>query len=385
MLTGENGIIERTLEAKKATEQGTVKEKIETILTEIQINYLSKSTNNIDDFTYELFNKELNKNNLKIISDKNNLQSEIDDSILYEKILDKNDYKVIYISDGKDVFYVELISDNKSSITIGDINVVGERLSDIITKENYGDRVNYSVNDINDWEIFYNDGDNVFLISSNYVPIDTIDQESTGISKHNEYVGFWQDENSLMANGNSDISNMIIDKMQFNWGKEYKDNTTYQAKVASVLLNENSWKNFCDNKYSLFAVGSPTIELWINAWNELYPDNILYAKYYSETDGYYVGKTSDPKSSVITLEDMKNSQGYKNKLFYPNTSGESEVFAYWLATPSIYGNKLIMYDGAIYQDIYTGKVAGFRPVICLKSSTKGECTVNNDIRNWELK
>lgn len=378
---GENGIIARTLEARKVTEQSTAKEQIETILADIQIKFISQST----DFTYEILNNELNKNNMKIISNKNDLESEIDDSLLSEKILDKNDYKVIYISNSKDVFYIELFSDNNSKIRVGDIGVVGERLADVVTKENYGDKVEYSVNGINDWKIFYNDGDNIFLISSNYVPIDNINQDLTGISKYNEYVGFWQDEDSLKANGNSDISNMVINKMQFQWGKEYKYNTTYQAKVASVLLNNNSWNNFCDNKYSIFAVGSPTIELWINAWNELYPDNLLYAKYYSENGGYYVGTTSDPKSSVVTLQEMQNSEGYTNKLFYPNTSGESEVYAYWLATPSVYGNKLIMYDSAIYQDIYTGKVSGFRPVICLKSSIKGESIINNGIKNWKLK
>ena len=41
---------------------------------------------------------------------------------------------------------------------------------DIIKPENYGDSVNYSANNVSDWKVFLNDGSNVYLISSDYVP-----------------------------------------------------------------------------------------------------------------------------------------------------------------------------------------------------------------------
>lgn len=385
-LYGDNGIITRAKEAVTKNNKMEIREIVEMTLSNIKMNYMSKQTDDkyINYFTYDLLNTELKKSGLKIISDKASIDSNLDDSFLTEKVLDIDDYKVIYISDNKQIYSMELRSDNNSNIILESIDIVGERLSDIITKDNYGDLVNYSVNNVNDWKIFYNDGDNIFLISSYYVLIDSINQDATGISKYNDYVGFWQDESKFRTVGNSDISNTVINKMQFQWGKEFKDNTTYKAKLASTLLNEDNWNNFCDKKYALFACGSPTIELWINAWNQLYPSNMLYTKYYSENGGYYIGKTDDPKSSSNV--EMQSSEGYNNKLFYPNTTGENDVYAYWLATPSSYGNKLIMYDGAIYADIYRGTVSGFRPVICLKSYTSGECVKNkNGTMTWILK
>ena len=40
----------------------------------------------------------------------------------------------------------------------------------IITATNYGDKTNYSANGINDWKVFLNDGNYVYLISGDYVP-----------------------------------------------------------------------------------------------------------------------------------------------------------------------------------------------------------------------
>ena len=39
-----------------------------------------------------------------------------------------------------------------------------------ISASNYGDAVNYSANGVNDWQVFLNDGENVYMIASDYVP-----------------------------------------------------------------------------------------------------------------------------------------------------------------------------------------------------------------------
>ncbi len=384
---GENGILGKSREAVNQNNIARIRETLEMTLSGIQIDSLYKiSTGENADFTYGILNTELKKNGFKIISDKNDANSEISESKAEEKIIENNDYKVVYITNDNEIYYVELRSDDSTGVTINGINVVGERMADVVTKENYGEEVNYSINNTSNWKILYNDKDNVFLISSDYIRVDNINQEKTGISKYNDYVGFWQNESSLKSKGISDISNLVVNKMNFNFGKEYRNNDNYKAKVSSILLNENNWSEFCDNNYALFSVGSPTIELWISAWNELYPENYLYTKYYSDDDSYYVGRTSDAKTSRCTKNDIQNMTGYSNKLFYPTTSQINGTSAYWMANPSLSGNMIIVCDGSIYADRYTGTVSGFRPVVCLKSSTIGERSVNEaGDAIWNLK
>ncbi len=40
---------------------------------------------------------------------------------------------------------------------------------------NYGDVVSYSANGVNDWKVFLNDGNNVYIIASDYVPTDGLE------------------------------------------------------------------------------------------------------------------------------------------------------------------------------------------------------------------
>ena len=52
-----------------------------------------------------------------------------------------------------------------------------------ISASNYGDKINYSANGIDDWKIFYNDGENVFIITSSLIPNSKV-PDGTGINRN---------------------------------------------------------------------------------------------------------------------------------------------------------------------------------------------------------
>ncbi len=99
-------------------------------------------------------------------------------------------------------------SDNKNNIKKG-------KLSEIIDVTDYGKTINYSANGVNDWKVFYNDGTNVYIITTDYL------------------------ENSL-------IPNNIRIGTGGNYGVYFKNVNNKQA--AEILTNKNNWEVFSTGK-----------------------------------------------------------------------------------------------------------------------------------------
>lgn len=99
-------------------------------------------------------------------------------------------------------------SDNKKNIKKG-------KLSQIIDATDYGKTINYSANGVNDWKIFYNDGTNVVIITTDYL------------------------ENSL-------IPNNIAIGTGGKYGVYFKNVNNKQA--SEILANKNNWEIFSTGK-----------------------------------------------------------------------------------------------------------------------------------------
>lgn len=99
-------------------------------------------------------------------------------------------------------------SDNKDNIKKG-------KLSEIIDTTDYGKTINYSANGVNDWKVFYNDGTNIFIITTDYL------------------------ENSL-------IPNNIGIGVGGKYGVYFKNVNNKQA--AEILTNKNNWEIFSTGK-----------------------------------------------------------------------------------------------------------------------------------------
>ncbi len=270
-----------------------------------------------------------------------------------------------------------------------------------ITEENYGDYVNYKVDlgitsagkaladgevPKTDWRIFYEDGENVYLIASDLLPASKF---PSGVfdAKDGQYNGYWAQDSADTTKLTT--SGTVTNNTKFLFNKlsnVTKDNLNYQA--VSTLLDTAKWKGFAKEGYvdnvETAVIGSPTVEMWMASWNDKYDDTLAFD---ANTTGYQVGLTAESLSDSISVADMKAKEGFSNTLYYPHVYTSSTQYSsvfYWLASPS--SDVSSQY---VLRVNYTGGVGGVpyswgcgvRPVVCLKSGITAEQDANGV---WQL-
>ena len=199
---------------------------------------------------------------------------------------------------------------------------------------------------IPDWKIFYNDGENVFLIATDYlkntkIPDTTI--SNLDMTRSNKYNVYWNDPLTNL-NVTMDISSKYFTmKDATSTFTNTFSNEWENYRVAASLLKTSEWTSLVDNKYAIEAVGSPTVEMWMSSWNALYPASQLYCNN-GYAVGYYVGTTTIPTTYYINL---KTYDGYSNSLYYPHQSRIDNCNGYWLASPSSDYCAIVL---GVYQD-----------------------------------
>ena len=250
----------------------------------------------------------------------------------------------------------------------------------------YGLKVtNYeSKNGQNDWKIFYSDwkeksieqntenptDTHIFLITGDYINTaekDRIDTEATGM-KISKYEAYW---NSVPNSQIDKISNDI--KIRFKATEYSLKSENKNSRCVSTLLNTNNWKKYLDSEDGTGnaekAIGSPTIEMWMDSWNARYPKDKLYRKTNTNYRGYMVGVSEDISVSGIDSSVMNKKVGYNNKLYYSHPKDDDSTWAYWLASPSEKGEDYIISVweiGSIGGSDYYNSDISIRPVVSLK-------------------
>ena len=230
---------------------------------------------------------------------------------------------------------------NSSGTTLGEI---------IRDAKGYGANVSgYTVNGISEWKIFYEDKTNgyVFMISTNNLG------------------------NTTLSTANSDvaIANMSSVYSIFKLGQSgYTLNSSYANSLAVANLVNNygiyasptEWTN-SEKEYIVGAIGGPTIELFVAAYQEKVGTNIPFgiSTYGYNIDGSY-------------FKSIQNDQFYCNSAYY-----------YWLASPSVYCSGSVFLSGcaAVACSVSCDVSYGLRPVVCLQSNipasiSEGVITLN---------
>ena len=134
---------------------------------------------------------------------------------------------------------------------------------------------------------------------------------------------------------------------------------TNSADLINGLSTTSLWQDLIDNgkidgvdlsqdvkrDTNVWAMGSPTLEMFVDSWNTVYPEDKLYtAKKTRMLDsigwGFYVGLTENPTSTYIGVS---SKEGYNNPLYYPHQSDYSNCYGYWLASPSATTTAYVMY------------------------------------------
>ncbi len=243
---------------------------------------------------------------------------------------------------------------------VDDDLVLDTSLAKIINPTNYGDWANYPV-DLNDngittddWKIFYNDGTTVYLIAADYLKASKIPEEA-GMTTNGEYNAYWKDDSNFAEKqGMGDLSTDVANRFMLRKYKndiEYANVTDINSKATAILLDTNIWKDFALGFPGSFAYGSPTVEMWVDSWNqkgygELYDkvvretDNYTFSNcndsyvHYYETKGYGYRVGTTENNPVENLNISADINGYNDELYFPHTSALGTTEKYWFATPT---------------------------------------------------
>ncbi|MBR6689156.1 MAG: type II secretion system protein [Clostridia bacterium] len=224
----------------------------------------------------------------------------------------------------------------------GDNTQSGTGLGSLISKDNYGDKVDYTVTVdgvvYDDWQIYYHNADYVYLIAENSIGDTTLDKGTTVASLTSDEVALYE-------------KFRVGDVTKYTLVDTVSESTLYNSQAVAQLIKD--YAKFANTKtYGtniVGAIGGPTIELLAAGWNAKgYVPTITIT---TDTYGYKINSNSEAELT---------SDG----LYIPLNS------SYWLASPSAEFDSTVMItscDGVYYDD-YSRAILEVRPVVCLKSS-----------------
>lgn len=242
-----------------------------------------------------------------------------------------------------------------------------------ITAQNYGDKINYSANGIDDWKIFYNDGENIFIITSSLIPNSKV-QDSIGLeSRKSQYLGnynvIWDSDSPEFTkySGANSIDKDLAKKYQLEWIERHSEDINLNMNVVASLFDTNNWSAFVDSNYAESAIGSPTLEMFIKSWNEKYPNSKLY---YSDGEyGYCIGDEENPTTNgVYNIEELEQDKLYN---IVPEQFSDDGM-GFTLSSPGAKGMDRVCSVGESKVSIRDpfSSYDGVRPIVCLKSDVK---------------
>ena len=253
----------------------------------------------------------------------------------------------------------------------------------------YGKEVNYTApNGVNKWKIFYSDGSNVYLISSEYVnPVVQSPAQPQLPSKNNvsldqgdatnfpkaarfnnilvKYSGSANITDEKMKAFNSDY---FKERVKAETGETYVfSSTNNNMKAVAYMLDKEIWSALYANSSAEYAVGGPSIEMLMKSYCITHSDKKdLYKTQASSATGYQVSNNGGGTSYANYISGMLSTS--EDLYVLPQNKGAN---AMWLASPSAGNSNRVMrvsYDGRVGYDYYTRADVGFRPLVCLNSN-----------------
>ncbi len=374
-LTGENGILTKANEAKIKTEKAGTYEQVE-----VQVAGSFDSNGEID---IEDLNKNLRNNISGIIYNGNELSEENKIKNLPAR-LTVDGYEITIDIDGRVILVEDILT------------------ADSITSLDYGAYVNYEI-DINgdedttkDWRIFYvkdykgednategnqpTTGKRIFLISSDYVgnTCEALKGNDGAINKRKMIQGtgiydgtnlekdccyYWQsggapEYNCILPSGEKACTfPSLFEFTKYSIKDHASGSLVYNnSKCVASLLCTGNWSKFV-TKGGEYAIGGPTLEMWIDSWNAKEKGASNFQTLYavpgtdSQDKGYYVKIGESKKSTSGDLSNVgsaKEKTGYYDTLYFPHRTTDAGdldkdetneyEYAYWLASPSAYNN-----------------------------------------------
>lgn len=158
-------------------------------------------------------------------------------------------------------------------------NFVAKHASDY-----YGKFVNYttgneSIDSYVKWQLFHSDGENIYLISSDYIKYSDTPSSIAGNLLNTGTTSYTSYFKSILNdyNGARSITDDRIKKWLVHV-KEYPKNEFNNIKVVAYMLDTISWSKKFKGKYAEYAIGGPTVSMFTDSYNKLHSDKKLVPK-----------------------------------------------------------------------------------------------------------
>ena len=259
----------------------------------------------------------------------------------------------------------------------------------------YTQPVDYTSEEGITWQLFYDDDTNIYLIASDYVPIDTLPNElikETQAEGEIKYIAWFASGSSPNYTGDimtkepwsagtesSTITSNPLTSTYLKWVNSSvvsKKNNPNMKSVA-YMMDTSKWSNFAGEAKGAKAMGGPTVEMFALSYNSKHDTKL----------GTYGTSASDIVSTGTNANAGVN--GYKVKIgegsWTTNVSGldrssdnmwvktrTGKASGMWVASPSANSASSVykvLYNGNL-DDNYGSNISyGFRPVVSIPKSS----------------
>ena len=387
-LTGENGLLNRAVGAKDATEKAE-------ILDNVRVKILGKMV--------EKNGQDLTEEEIKDILD------DYFDATEVASIDLSDDDAELTLNNGNKVTIGELLKDvsiagggagGKTEIKVGGtaLNVSSTTGTAEALKSSYGQDTDYTSNNGNNWtwQLFYDDATNIYLIAKNYVPGNTLPSELLTDGQYTSYCRYFatsiSDTTSPIPAGDiwkeASSATTVQGNSYLKWvgsSVDNKNNKYINMKAVAYMMDTSKWSSFAGSATGATAIGGPTLEMFALSYNAKHSTNQL------GTYGTIIDASTDSTNGNA------NQHGYKVKIgtgswsnsisgldtTTTDTDGNmwvrtnyTNAYGYWMASPSSYDYysydvSYVNYNGNLNSSYVNGTNFGFRPLVSIpKSSIK---------------
>ena len=242
-----------------------------------------------------------------------------------------------------------------------------EKIPEIIAKIRanpqayYGKKVtNYNANG-KTYRIFYVDKDNDFKDGYNTI-----------------YLKADFSDGAVTCSTSYDANQTLIKKMNPLWatkGNTVAAKTTTisntNEKAAAWLCDPSKWTAYCDTDKANYAIGGPSVEMYVKSYNQTHGDDALGCQYQTNNVPGYIYKVNNTIQNdgwYTNSNILDYSMTYKS--MYCGQNGK-KTGSWWLASPSVYRSDFVCFvygpDAALsISDCDYGH--GVSPLVSLKSS-----------------
>ncbi|MBR3133049.1 MAG: InlB B-repeat-containing protein [Clostridia bacterium] len=291
-----------------------------------------------------------------------------------------------YVEDDGDII------NNLYSVKTYDMTLYAKWTRDVSLYGKYVDigvDINNDGDTTNDFRLFLDDGDNMYLIAADYIP-NSMTPESKGgnsVNTDGDYkacftnvIGDYTGSGDIV--NNSKLSGTL--SKYHKWVNANQSSTNNNIKAVAYLLDTDAWGakfiNNSNSNYIDYVIGGPTLEMFADSYNAKHANDTDFETAvkmnYDESNntGYMVSRGSNTLDTYNT----GFSTADDNLYFYNKSSKPANHI--WLASPSNGGEYCLMNasgGGGIYNDTYWSISMGFRPVVCLKSGVDIDSISNN--------